>query len=81
MLSQKPLKIIYQNDDYWFPQVAPQLNASYDETTLTFDNEIGKGDFFKVDIEPGLRVRRIEVQDPIGLPVAEAAQDDAFRLQ
>lgn len=62
MLSQKPLKIIYQNDDYWFPQVAPQLNASYDETTLTFDNEVGKGDFFKVDIEPGLRVRRIEVQ-------------------
>jgi len=62
MSLQKPLKIIYQNDDYWFPQVAPQLNASYDETTLTFDNEIGKGNFFKVDIEPGLRVRRIEVE-------------------
>jgi len=62
MPAQEPLKIIYQNDDYWFPQIAPQLQAVYNDNVLSFDNEIGKGNFYKVDIEPGLRVRKIEVQ-------------------
>lgn len=62
MAIQRTLRITYTNDDFWFPQVAPQLKASFDDTTLTFDNEIGKGSFYKVGIEPGLAVRKVEMQ-------------------
>lgn len=61
MTSSRPLTISYKNDDNWFPQVAPQLKASFDEDKLSFDNEIGKGNFYRVDIDLGLRVRKIEV--------------------
>lgn len=62
MTASKPLRIHYTNDDHWFPQVAPQLKASFDESTLTFDNEIGKGFFYRTNIAPGLRIRKIEVE-------------------
>jgi AraC-like DNA-binding protein len=61
MPALNPLLVSYKNDDDWFAQVAPQLKADFDDTRLTFDNEIGKGDFYRVDVEPGLRVRKIEV--------------------
>lgn len=61
MASAKTLTISYKNDDNWFPQVAPQLKATFDEDSLSFDNEIGKGNFYRVDIDVGLRVRKIEV--------------------
>ncbi|HWV29151.1 MAG TPA: helix-turn-helix transcriptional regulator [Dyadobacter sp.] len=62
MPSSKPLTITYKNDDQWFAQIGPQLHAVFDEHSLTFDNEIGKGDFYRVNIDQGLRVRRVVVQ-------------------
>ncbi|WP_426295562.1 helix-turn-helix transcriptional regulator [Dyadobacter endophyticus] len=59
MPASKPLTITYKNDDQWFAQVGPQLDATFDENSLTFDNEIGKGDFYRVNIDQGLRVRRV----------------------
>ncbi|WP_153796609.1 helix-turn-helix domain-containing protein [Foetidibacter luteolus] len=61
MPAEPAFIIAYQNDDSWFPQIAPQLCAEYNACELAFDNEIGKGNFYKVDIEPGLRARKIEV--------------------
>lgn len=61
MAAQKSLEIHYTNEESWFPQIAPQLKAVYTGTTLTFDNEIGKGDFYKVEIDWGLRVRKVDV--------------------
>lgn len=61
MGQQLPLTISYKNDAFWFPQVAPQLNATFTDTTLTFDNEIGKGQFYKVGIDTGLAVRKLEM--------------------
>jgi hypothetical protein len=61
MATETPLVIRYKNDDSWFAQVAPQLQAHFTESILRFNNEIGKGLFYRVDIEPGLRARKIEV--------------------
>lgn len=61
MPLSEPLTISYKNDDQWFSQVGPQLGATFDEHSLTFDNAIGKGEFFRVNIDKGLRVRRVNV--------------------
>ncbi len=61
MPASKPLTISYKNDDNWFAQVGPQLHAAFDNDSLTFDNEIGRGDFYRVNIDEGLRVRRVTV--------------------
>ncbi|MBO9611749.1 MAG: helix-turn-helix transcriptional regulator [Dyadobacter sp.] len=61
MPASRPLTITYKNDDQWFAQVGPQLRATFDEDSLRFDNEIGKGDFYRVNIDHGLRVRRVSV--------------------
>lgn len=58
MSSSKAFTISYKNDDSWFAQVGPQLKATFDNDKLSFDNEIGKGDFYRVDIDLGLRCFR-----------------------
>ncbi|MEX6689416.1 AraC family transcriptional regulator [Danxiaibacter flavus] len=62
MAFSKPLQIFYKNDEHWFPQIGPQLNAVFDDTTLTFDNEIGSGRMYKAEIDAGLRLRRVELK-------------------
>ncbi|MBX3254043.1 MAG: helix-turn-helix transcriptional regulator [Chitinophagaceae bacterium] len=60
MGRQKSLKITYTNDEKWLPKLALQLKADYTDHTAHFDNEIGKGSFYKVDIDWGLQVRKFE---------------------
>lgn len=60
MITQKPLQVSYKSDEYWFPQIGPQLKATFDENQLTFDNSIGKGLFYRVVIEPGLHLFKAE---------------------
>lgn len=62
MGDQKSLKITYTNDERWFPGLVSQLKADFTDHTASFDNEIGKGSFYKVDIDWGLQVRKIEVR-------------------
>lgn len=61
MPASKPLTITYKNDDQWFAQIGPQLGADFDEHSLSFDNAVGKGEFFRINIDNGLRVRRVSV--------------------
>lgn len=60
MNTQKPLQLSYKNDEYWFPQIGPQLDATFDEHRLVFDNKIGKGEFYRIVIEPGLHLLKAE---------------------
>ncbi|HEX5024528.1 MAG TPA: AraC family transcriptional regulator [Agriterribacter sp.] len=62
MAAQKPIQISYTNDARWFPQIGPQLKAEYNDTTFHFDNEMGKGDFYRVRIDEGVTVRKVEMR-------------------
>lgn len=61
MGAPKSIRISYTNDERWFSTLVSQLKATYTEDTAHFDNEIGKGSFYKVDIDWGLQARKIEV--------------------
>lgn len=61
MGTQKVLRISYTNDERWFNTLVSQLKAVHTNDTASFDNEIGKGRFYKVDIDWGLQARKIEV--------------------
>ncbi|MFT3705069.1 MAG: helix-turn-helix transcriptional regulator [Agriterribacter sp.] len=61
MSAQEPLVIHYTNDEAWLPQISTLLKATIDGNTLFFDNEIGKGNIYKISIDWGLRMRRMKV--------------------
>lgn len=62
MSTQDPLVIHYTNDEAWLPQISTLLKATITGHTLFFDNEIGKGNVYKVDIDWGLRIRKMQVK-------------------
>src|SRR5690348_941236 len=61
MGAHKSLRITYTNDETWFARLVEQLKADYTKDSASFDNEIGKGNFYQVDIDWGLQARKIEV--------------------
>ncbi|MGN6491540.1 MAG: helix-turn-helix domain-containing protein [Agriterribacter sp.] len=61
MGAHKSLRITYTNDETWFARLAEQLKADYTEDSASFDNDIGKGNFYQVVIDWGLQARKIEV--------------------
>lgn len=60
MSTQDPIIINYTNVGTWIPGVISLLGATADENTMSFDNKIGKGNMYKVDIDWGLGIRKME---------------------
>lgn len=60
MGTQEPLIIHYTNPGTWLPEVTASLKATVNKNSLSFDNEIGKGTIYKVDIDWGLGVRKMK---------------------
>ena len=61
MSIQQPLTIHYTNDEAWLPQVSSLLKGEIDGDSMQFDNEIGKGKVYRVNIDWGLRIRKMQV--------------------
>lgn len=62
MATQKSLRVSYTNDERWLSALATQLKANYNGDAATFDNEIGQGSFYKVDIDWGLQAQKFTVK-------------------